>query len=200
MIVEYDADSTNESPCSIINFQLQDGGKNYRDYFVDISGGKHSIVIGYQESAKRMLQDLMPSGQQYAFKAAVYGFDFSDVRLVNVRWMKACFPGRSIRINRIAMLNEKKIDLEKIMLKIGDHLIDLVEKINADQIVYLSQSKDANFYDIRICDTHKCWINHSTQLGFSLFHDKMLSIKLNNFDSDFDVQLSIFGLGISLTY
>ena len=75
-------------PCPVLNVQLESGGKNYRDYYVDLDFSGEKTVAVPEPTTERMLPEFRPAPQNYAFKAAMYGFDYQRIVALNLRWMR----------------------------------------------------------------------------------------------------------------
>lgn len=137
MAVEYALDDAGaEPPCAVLNLQLEDGRRMYRDYFVDLRGeGTQRALVEPGASAERMLRELTPAAAEYAFKAAVYQFDFGDVRALTARWMRTCRPGRRVRVDRVAMLDERPGALEAVELQVGEARHPLAERLATGEVL-----------------------------------------------------------------
>ena len=72
----------------MLNLQLESQGKTYRDYYVDLDfTGRRTLVV-HEPTTERMLPEFRPHYANYAFKAAMYDFDYAGIVGLNVRWMR----------------------------------------------------------------------------------------------------------------
>lgn len=120
--------------CAVLNIQLEDNQQMYRDYFLTLRpAGRQQVVIDDQDSPPVMLRTLMPAAASYAFKAAVYGFNFAAVSKLNIRWMSSCGQGVPLRLIRVAMIKENPGRLNDIGLKVGNKLYPVVGEIGSGE-------------------------------------------------------------------
>ena len=76
------------TPGAVLNVQLESGGRNYRDHYIDLDFlGERTIIIP-EPNTERMLPEFRPAHANYAFKTAMYGFNYQDIVAVNFRWMR----------------------------------------------------------------------------------------------------------------
>jgi len=81
------APATNE-PFAVLNVQLEGSGKTYRDHYIDLSFTGEKTIILPEPTTERMLPEFRPDHANYAFKAAMYGFDYRHIIAFNLRWMQ----------------------------------------------------------------------------------------------------------------
>ncbi len=92
-----------ETPTNaVLNVQLEAAGKTYRDHYIDLNfTGEKTIVIP-EPTTERMLPEFRPAHANYAFKAAMYGFQYQRIVALNLRWMRASAPCRILRVEALA--------------------------------------------------------------------------------------------------
>jgi len=121
MSVEFDyGDGAEEGACSVINLQLQDNVGQLRDYFLYLSKGKNQRkTLDFERSSGAILTDFFPAPSNYAFKAAVYGFNFSAVTKLNVRWMRSCGENFALKLKKVEMLKEVPSVIKDVKLNVN---------------------------------------------------------------------------------
>jgi hypothetical protein len=72
----------------VLNVQLEAAGKNYRDHYIDLNFTGEKTIIVAEPTTERMLPEFRPAHANYAFKAAMYGFDYRHIVSLNLRWMR----------------------------------------------------------------------------------------------------------------
>jgi hypothetical protein len=123
------------TPGAVLNVQLESRGGNYRDHYIDLDfTGERTIVIP-EPNTERMLPEFRPAHTNYAFKAAMYGFNYQDIVAVNLRWMRQ--PIRPVKCTIIlvealaeteSVLKNPEISISgakivlPVTLKTGDYL------------------------------------------------------------------------------
>jgi hypothetical protein len=76
------------TPGAVLNVQLECGGRAYRDHYIDLDFlGEQTIIIP-GPNTERMLPEFRPAHANYAFKTAMYGFNYQDIVAINFRWMR----------------------------------------------------------------------------------------------------------------
>ncbi len=80
--------ATPDQPCAVLNVQLESGGKTYRDHYIDLDFRGEKTVVLPEPTTERMLPEFRPAHANYAFKAAMYGFDYRHIIALNLRWMR----------------------------------------------------------------------------------------------------------------
>jgi hypothetical protein len=100
---------------SVLNIQLEAGGKRYRDYYVDVDFSGPKTVILAEPGTSRMLAEFRPAYANYPFKAAMGGFNYGNVVSLNLRWMRyAQGSGVRCRINSVEALEERNTTLRDV--------------------------------------------------------------------------------------
>jgi hypothetical protein len=116
--VEGSAQASGES--SVLNVQLEAGGKTYRDYYIDLDFRGLKTVILPEPGTSRMLAEFRPAPSNYSFKAAMYGFNYGNVVALNLRWMRyAKGSGVRCRIRLVEALEERSSVLKDIEISAG---------------------------------------------------------------------------------
>jgi len=123
MVVEFDYGSDQgamaESVCTVLNLQLQDNRGQFRDYLLPLTPGSgQRAIIDYEKSAASVLKDYPPSASNYSYKAAVYGFNFSAVTNLNLRWMSSCGQAQPLTLKKVSMLAETPSSIKDIRLNV----------------------------------------------------------------------------------
>ncbi len=108
-------------PCAVLNVQLEAGGKTYRDHYIDLNFTGERTIILPEPATERMLPEFRPADANYAFKAAMYGFDYRHIVAVNLRWMRLP-KGQPAQcgVARIEALAEADAGLKNPELVIGN--------------------------------------------------------------------------------
>ena len=116
--VEGSAQASGES--SVLNVQLEAGGKTYRDYYIDLDFRGLKTVILPEPGTSRMLAEFRPAPSNYPFKTAMYGFNYGNVVALNLRWMRyAKGSGVRCRIRLVEALEERSSVLKDIEISAG---------------------------------------------------------------------------------
>lgn len=143
MVVDYEysgmaADAANSSSgkCTVLNLQLEDKNGQFRDYLLSPSlGGRQRAILDYEASTPKVLRDYLPARASYAFKAAIYTFNFSAVTKLNIRWMNSCNEGRTIRLERVAMIKENAGSLRDVKLRAGAEEYSVIPELRTGEIL-----------------------------------------------------------------
>ncbi|MCO5297647.1 MAG: hypothetical protein M9921_12395 [Fimbriimonadaceae bacterium] len=125
LAVSLDATGATGADLGVLNIQLESPGKLFRDYFVDVRPGRTTTIVDFLDSAPRLLDDFRPAPTNYAFKAALYAFDFAHVLAVNVRWMRAPAPGSQVRLVAVEPLVERSAALVNPTLVCGGQRVNM---------------------------------------------------------------------------
>ncbi|MCL5280157.1 MAG: hypothetical protein M1376_09650 [Planctomycetes bacterium] len=79
---------TPDQSCAVLNVQLEAGGKTYRDHYMDLDFRGEKTIVLPEPTTARMLPEFRPAHTNYAFKAAMYGFEYRHIVALNLRWMR----------------------------------------------------------------------------------------------------------------
>jgi hypothetical protein len=103
-------------PPPVLNLQLEAGGKIYRDYYVDLDFAGERTIILPEPTTERMLPEFRPAHANYAFKAAMYGFNYGGILALNLRWMRG---GGACAVAQVEALAEFDTPLKQPALEIN---------------------------------------------------------------------------------
>jgi hypothetical protein len=112
--------AASDAPPAVLNVQLEATAKRYRDYYIDLDFTGERTVILPEPTTERMLPEFRPAHGNYAFKAAMYGYDYGHIAGLNFRWMR--WPGgRRVRCSvvRVEALAEKDLPVAGLALETG---------------------------------------------------------------------------------
>jgi len=79
---------TTNGQFAVLNVQLEAAGKTYRDHYIDLDFTGEKTIVLPEPTTERMLPEFRPAPANYAFKAAMYGFDYRHIVALNLRWMR----------------------------------------------------------------------------------------------------------------
>jgi len=111
-------------PCAVLNVQLESTAKRYRDYYIDLDFTGERTVVLPEPTTARMLPEFRPAHANYAFKAAMYGYDYGKITALNLRWMrwpKTLAP--ACRVVRVEALAESEAVLKAPSFSVGRNRI-----------------------------------------------------------------------------
>jgi hypothetical protein len=103
---------------AVLNVQLEAGSKRYRDHYLDLNFTGEKTLIIPEPTTGRMLPEFRPAHANYAFKAAMYDFNYRNVVALNLRWMRAPVPCRVELVEALAETDTRLVDPQ-----IGDYRI-----------------------------------------------------------------------------
>ncbi|MGB6687372.1 MAG: hypothetical protein WBE76_05975 [Terracidiphilus sp.] len=118
LTVEGPEQNAAESP--VLNFQLEAGGKTYRDYYIDLNFRGSKTVLVPEPGTDRMLAEFRPAYSNYRFKAAMYRFNYANIVALNLRWMR--YPmgsGVRCRVDSVEALAERNSGLKDLEISAG---------------------------------------------------------------------------------
>jgi hypothetical protein len=121
-----DAPASANGPCAVLNLQLESGGKTYRDHYVDLDFRGDKTIVLPEPTTERMLAEFRPAHANYAFKAAMYGFDYRHIIALNLRWMRLP-KDQSVqcRVLQVEALAESEVPLKDLELTVGEKAFPL---------------------------------------------------------------------------
>lgn len=200
MVVEYEYSGTDFNlsdgsslGCNVLNLQLEDNRGQYRDYLLrPTPGGRQRAFLDYERAASLMLRDYTPASSSYAFKAAVYGFNFAAVTRLNIRWMNSCNSGRTIRLTRVAMIKEKPGVLRDLKLRMGTREYPIVRELRTGET--LDVYPDGT---LALCDGASCTQGLLDWPAGGNLPEGELSVGVGG-DATAEVVVGFLGRGVSL--
>ena len=104
----------------VLNVQLEANGKTYRDYYIDLDFNGSKTLVLPEPGTGRMLAEFRPAYANYAFKAAMYHFNYAGVVALNLRWMrypKSC--GVRCRISQVEAIAERDVHVRNAAISVG---------------------------------------------------------------------------------
>jgi hypothetical protein len=113
-------DTKANEPPAVLNVQIESGGKTYRDHYINLNANCEQTVIIPAPTTERMLSEFRPNGANYAFKLAMYHFNYQSIVALNLRWMRAP-KAETIRCRLLSVeaLAESDSTLKNPRLSIG---------------------------------------------------------------------------------
>ena len=131
----------------VLNFQLEAGGKVYRDYYVNLDFVGERIIILPEPTTERMLPEFRPAPANYAFKAAMYGFNYRSVIALNLRWMRAGRTNFACTLKQVEALAELEAPLKQPTLELGDGKFSLPVDLDPEDYAEFRDGTDARVFD-----------------------------------------------------
>ncbi len=155
MYVEYKDELNKQKPlCSVLNLQLEDEQGLFRDYFLDFGQSeKNTTIVRYEDAPSRMLRELRPAYRSYPLKSALRFFDFSKVVALNLRLMKSCDTEEKIILEKVAMLKERPIALEDIVLMVGGEKVLVIPRLYESEVLDIFPDGTLSFCKLGVCKT-----------------------------------------------
>jgi len=115
-----------EAPCAVLNVQLEAAGKWYRDHYVDLDFTGERTILLPEPTTERMLPEFRPAHANYAFKAAMYGFDYRHIVAMNLRWMRLPKDKQvQCRIALVEALAESEAVLKQPAVIVGERMLSI---------------------------------------------------------------------------
>ena len=134
-------------PPPVLNFQLEAGGKVYRDYYVNLDfTGERTITLP-EPTTERMLPEFRPAYANYAFKAAMYGFDYHNIIALNLRWMRAGHPNVVCAVKQIEALAELDAPLQQPALELNGERFVLPVNLGTEDYAEFRDGADIRVFD-----------------------------------------------------
>ena len=131
-------------PPPVLNLQLEAGGKVYRDYYVDLDfTGERTIIIP-EATTERMLPEFRPAAPNYAFKAAMYGFNYGSILALNLRWMRG---SAACAVAQVEALAELDAPLQQPALEIDGKKFVLPVQLGAEDYAEFRDGGELRVFD-----------------------------------------------------
>jgi hypothetical protein len=131
-------------PPPVLNLQLEAGGKVYRDYYVDLDfAGERTLIIP-EPTTGRMLPEFRPAHANYAFKAAMYGFNYGGILALNLRWMRG---GGTCAVAQVEALAELDTPLTRPVLAVGGKKFVLPVDLGTEDYAEFRDGGDLRVFD-----------------------------------------------------
>ncbi len=131
----------------MLNFQLEAGGKVYRDYYVNLDFVGERTIILPEPTTERMLPEFRPAPANYAFKAAMYGFNYRSVIALNLRWMRAGPANFVCTVKQVEALAELDAPLKQPTLELGSDKFTLPVDLGTEDYAEFRDSTDVRVFD-----------------------------------------------------
>jgi len=126
---------------------LEAGGKTYRDYYINLDFVGQRTIILPEPTTERMLGEFRPAHANYAFKAAMYHFDYHGIIALNIRWMRTGRTPMACTVAQIEALTEIATPLKQPVLEIGTEKFALPVKLDADDYAEFQGKGDIRIFD-----------------------------------------------------
>jgi hypothetical protein len=120
LTVEGAVEGPAQGPTPVLNVQLEANGKTYRDYYIDLDFNGSKTLVLPEPGTDRTLAEFRPAYANYAFKAAMYHFNYAGVVALNLRWMrypKSC--GVRCRISQVEAIAERDVHVKNAAISVG---------------------------------------------------------------------------------
>ena len=110
-----------DTPCPVLNVQLESTAERFRDHYIDLDFRGERTVVLPEPTTERMLPEFRPAHANYAFKAAMYGYDYGHIVALNLRWMRrTADTPLECRVVRVEALAESEATVERPELAVGE--------------------------------------------------------------------------------
>ncbi len=111
---------------AVLNVQLEAAGKTYRDHYIDLNFTGERTIILPEPTTERMLPEFRPAPANYAFKAAMYSFDYRHIVALNLRWMRVPKDQPTqCGVTSVEALAESEVPLRHPELIVGEMTLTL---------------------------------------------------------------------------
>jgi hypothetical protein len=139
--------AANEPP-AVLNVQLEAAGKTYRDHYIDLSFRGEKTIILPEPTTERMLPEFRPAPANYAFKAAMYGFNYSHIVALNLRWMRLP-KGRPVQcsVASVEALAESEVTLSQPQVVVGEKTLTIPGDLKTGDYVEFRASGPVRVFD-----------------------------------------------------
>ena len=134
-------------PTPVLNFQLEASGKIYRDYYVNLDfTGERTITLP-EPTTERMLPEFRPAYANYAFKAAMYGFDYHNIIALNLRWMRAGQTNVVCAVKQVEALAELDVPMKHPTLEVNGDKFVLPVDLGTEDYAEFRDGADVRVFD-----------------------------------------------------
>lgn len=134
--------------CAVLNVQLEAGGKTYRDHYINIDFTGEQTVIIPEPNTERMLPEFRPAHANYAFKAAMYGFNYKNIVALNLRWMRQSKDKPvKCRLVLVEALSESDVPLSNPVIVIGKDRFPIKGVLQTGDYAELLDNKPVNIFN-----------------------------------------------------
>ena len=131
----------------VLNFQLEAGGKVYRDYYVNLDFVGERTIILPEPATERMLPEFRPAPANYAFKAAMYGFNYRSIVALNVRWMRTGHTNIACTVKQVDALAELDAPLKRPTLEVAGGKFVLPVDLGVEDYAEFRDGADVRVFD-----------------------------------------------------
>ena len=131
----------------VLNLQLEAGGKIYRDYYVDLDFTGERTVIIPEPTTERMLPEFRPAHVNYAFKAAMYGFNYRGIVALNLRWMRTGHASVACAVKEVEALAELDTPLKRPALEISGKKFEIPVDLASGDYAECRGGGDVRIFD-----------------------------------------------------
>ena len=135
------------APPPVINFQLEAAGKVYRDYYVNLDFVGERTIILPEPATERMLPEFRPAPANYAFKAAMYGFNYRSIVALNVRWMRTGHTNIACTVKQVDALAELDAPLKRPTLEVAGGKFVLPVDLGVEDYAEFRDGADVRVFD-----------------------------------------------------
>ena len=133
---------------AVLNVQLEAAGKTYRDHYIDLNFTGEKTIILPEPTTERMLPEFRPAPANYAFKAAMYGFDYGHIVAMNLRWMRAPKDQPvTCSVVSVEALTESEVPLSHPELIIGDKALAIPADLKTGDYVEFQGDGPVRVFD-----------------------------------------------------
>jgi hypothetical protein len=133
---------------AVLNVQLEAGGKTYRDHYLDLDFSGERTVVLPESTTERMLPEFRPAHANYAFKAAMYGFDYRRIVALNLRWMRQPQERPApCRVLAVEALAEHEMPLTNPEFALGGERLLVTARLNPGDYVEFWAEGPARVFD-----------------------------------------------------
>jgi hypothetical protein len=137
-----------QGSCAVLNVQLESGGKTYRDHYIDLDFNGAKTIVLPEPTTERMLPEFRPAAANYAFKAAMYGFNYRHIVALNLRWMRLP-KDQPVKCNvsLVEALSEAEVPLKNLELALGSETLSLPLELKTGDYAELMADGPVRVFD-----------------------------------------------------